>query len=218
MFINDTAIDFFTNDMILAKVHAEKDTATSDRYHAKAYPTSILVRKNGEEVDRLVGFAPTQEYIKTFVDFTKGIGTLADLTARAETSSDRGLYMEIADKYKYRGDGPEAETWYDKVIAAGEPLDSLSGEARMGFADFLRREKDYAKALEEYQKIAAEFTTYHSRDAVLMQGYVYRKMADTARAIAQFEKFIEQYPQSEDVEYARGEIEKLKNPPDTTAN
>jgi outer membrane protein assembly factor BamD (BamD/ComL family) len=88
----------------------------------------------------------------------------------------------------------------------------------MGFADFLRREKDYAKALEEYQKIAGEFTSYHGRDAVLMQGYVYRKMADTAKAIAQFEKYIEQFPQSEDVEYAREEIGKLKNQPDTTAN
>ncbi|MCX6834055.1 MAG: tetratricopeptide repeat protein [candidate division Zixibacteria bacterium] len=218
MFINDTAIDFFTNNMILAKIHAEKDTATSDRYHAKAYPTSILVRKNGEEVDRLVGYAPTQDYIKTFVDFTKGIGTLEDLVARAETASDRGLYLQIADKYKYRGKGPEAQTWYTKVIESGQPLDSLSGEARMAFADFYRRDKDYAKALEEYQKIAAEFTTYHGRDAVLMQAIVYRKMADTAKAIAQFEKYIEQFPQSEDVEYAREEMGKLKNPPDTTAN
>ena len=218
MFINDTAIDFFTNNMILAKVHAEKDTATSNRYHAKAFPTSILIRKNGEEVDRLVGYAPTQEYIKTLVDFTKGIGTLADLTARAQTGSDRGLYMEIADKHKYLGKGAEAETWYTKVIESGEPLDSLSGEARLGFADFFRREKDYPRALEEYQKIAAEFTSYHGRDAVLMQAIVYRKMADTANAIAQFEKYIEQFPQSEDVEYAQEEMEKLKSPPDTTAN
>ena len=217
MFINDTAIDFFTNNMILAKIHAEKDTATSNRYHAKAFPTSILVHKNGEEVDRLVGYAPPQEYIKTLVDFTNGIGTLADLLARAETASDRGLYMAVADKYKYLGKGPEAEAWYNKVIAAGEPLDSLSGEARMGYADFLRREKNYDKAIEEYQKIAAEFTTYHGRDAVFMQGYTYRKMDDTAKAIAAYEKYIEQFPQSEDVEYAREEIEKLKNPPDTTS-
>ena len=217
MFINDTAIDFFTSNMILAKVHAEKDTATSNRYHAKAYPTSLLVRKNGEEVDRLVGYAPTQEYIKTLVDYSNGIGTLEDLLNRAETATDRGLFLQIADKYKYRGQGPEAQTWYTKVIASGEPLDSLSGEARMAFADFYRRDKDYPRALEEYQKIAAEFTTYHARDAVLMQAIIYRKMADTAKAIAQFEKYIEQFPQSEDVEYAQTEIEKLKNPPDTTA-
>jgi len=217
VFINDTAIDFFTSNMILAKVHAEKDTATSNRYHAKAYPTSLLVRKNGEEVDRLVGYAPTQEYIKTLVDYSNGIGTLEDLLSKAETASDRGLYLQIADKYKYRGKGPEAQTWYTRVIESGEPLDSLSGEARMAFADFYRRDKDYAKALEEYQKIAAEFTTYHGRDAVIMQAIVYRKMADTAKAIAQFEKYVEQFPQSEDVEYAREEIEKLRNPPDTTS-
>jgi tetratricopeptide (TPR) repeat protein len=215
VFINDTAIDFFTNNMILVKVHAEQDTATSNRYHAKAYPTSLLVRKNGEEVDRLVGFAPTQEYIQTFVDYSNGIGTLEDLLTKAREGSDRDLYLQIADKYKYRGQGPEAQTWYTRVIESGEPLDSLSGEARMAFADFSRRDKDYAKALEEYQKIAGEFTTYHGRDAVIMQAIVYRQMADTAQAIAQFEKYIGQFPESEDVEYAQSQIDKLKNPAET---
>jgi len=217
VFINDTAIDFFTTNMILVKVHAEKDTATANRYHAKAYPTSLLVRKNGEEVDRLVGFAPTQEYLQKFVDFSNGIGTLADLTARAETGLDRSLYMEIADKYKYLGKGADAEAWYTRVIESGEPLDSLSGDARLGFADFCLREKDYVKALDEYRKIAAEFTSYHGCEAALMQAITYRKMADTAGAITQFEKFIEQFPESEEVEYAKGQIERLKNPPEKAA-
>jgi tetratricopeptide (TPR) repeat protein len=212
VFINDTAIDFFSNNMILAKVHAEQDTATSNLYHAKAYPTSLLVRKNGEEVDRLVGFAPAQEYIKTLVDYSNGIGTLEDLLTRTDTAMDRDLYLQIADKYKYRGQGPEAQDWYTRVIESGNPLDSLSGEARMAFADFYRRDKDYPRALEEYQKIEKEFTTYHSRDAVIMQAIVYRNMADTAKAIAQFEKYLGQFPESEDAEYAQSQIDKLKNP------
>jgi tetratricopeptide (TPR) repeat protein len=214
VFINDTAIEFFTNNMILAKIHAEQDTATSNKYHAKAYPTSILVRKNGEEVDRLVGFAPTQDYLKTFVDYTNNIGTLADLLGKAEAGVDRPLYLQIADKYKYRGQGPDANTWYTKVIESGDPLDSLSGEARMAFADFYRRDKDYAKALEEYQKIEKEFTTYHGRDAVIMQAIVYRNQPDTAMAIATFERYIAQFPESEDVEYAQSQIAKLKNLPE----
>ena len=218
MFINDTAIEFFTNNMILAKIHAEQDTATSNRYHAKAFPTSILVRKNGEEVDRLVGFAPTQEYLKTFVDYTNGIGTLGDLLGKAEAGVDRQLYLQIADKYKYRGQGPDANAWYTKVIENGDPLDSLSGEARMAFADFYRRDKDYARALEEYQKIEKEFIkTYHSRDAVIMQAIVYRNQADTAQAISTFERYIAQFPESEDVEYAQSQIAKLKNLPEATA-
>jgi len=212
VFINDTAIDFFSNQMTLVKLNARVDTALSDRYHAKAFPTSLLLRKNGDEIDRLVGFAPTQEYLQTFVDYSNGIGTLEDLLGRAATETDRTLYLEIANKYKYRGNGDGAKNWFVRVIESGDPLDSLSGEARIAFADFYRRAKEYDKALVEYQKIAEEFAPPHGRDAVIWQAIVYRQMADTARTIATFESFIERFPESEDREYAEEQIERLKNP------
>jgi len=214
VFINDTAIDFFSNQMILVKLNAEVDSVLSNRYHAKAFPTSLLLRKNGDEIDRLVGFAPTQEYLQTFVDYSNGIGTLEDLLGHAETETDRTLYLEIANKYKYRGIGDEAKNWFVRVIEAGDPLDSLSGEARIAFADFYRRAKEYDKALAEYQRIAEEFAPPHGRDAVIWQAIVYRQMGDTAQAIGTFESFIERFPDSEDREYAEEQIEKLKNPPE----
>jgi len=214
VFIDDKAIEFFTNNMILVKIHAEQDSLVSDKYHAKAFPSSILLKKNGDEVDRLVGYAPTEEYLQTFVDYSNGIGTLDDLLGRAETEEDRSLYLEIADKYKYRGGSAEAETWFARVIEAGGPLDSLSGEARLSLADLYRRAKDYDKAMDAYQKIADEFESYHAMDAVIYQAIVHKQKGDTATAIATFESYIEQFPESEDVEYAQGQIEKLKNPPE----
>ena len=216
MFNNDTAIDFFKNQMVLARMNAEVDTAASNRYYAKAYPTSLLVNKKGEEIDRLVGFAPTQEYIKTLVDYSKGIGTLADLLAKSSTGVDRPLYLQIADKYKYRGKGPDAQIWYAKVIETGDPHDSLSGESRMAFADYLRRDKKYDSAIAAYQKIEKEFTTYHGRDAVLMEAIVDVKKGDTAQAISVFESYIQRFPESEDKGYAEEQIKKLKNPPPPT--
>jgi len=211
VFIDDKAIEFFTDKMILVKINTEQDSLVSDKYHAKAFPTSILLKKNGDEVDRLVGYAPTEEYLRTLVDYSNGIGTLDDLLGRAETEEDRSLYLEIADKYKYRGGSAEAETWFARVIEAGEPLDSLSGEARLSLADLYRRAKDYDKAMEAYQKIADEFESYHAMDAVIYQAIVHKQKGDTATAIATFESYIEQFPESEDVEYAQGQIEKLKN-------
>ncbi|MEW5796731.1 MAG: tetratricopeptide repeat protein [Candidatus Zixiibacteriota bacterium] len=213
MFVNDSTIDFFTNRMILVKVNAEVDTTTATKYHAIAYPTSVLLRKSGEEVDRLVGYAPATEYIQTFDDYSNGIGTLADLIAKAEGGVDRPLYLQIADKYKYRGDGAEAQTWFARVIESGDPADSLSGEARLAFADFLRRDKRYDDALDAYRKIEQEFTaTYHGQDAVIYQAIVYRQKGDTAQAISTFGNFLERYPNSSDTTYAREQIEKLKNP------
>jgi tetratricopeptide (TPR) repeat protein len=212
VFINDTVIDFFTNNMILAKMNPEKDTVIAARYYAKAYPTLLLLDQSGAEVDRLVGYAPPQEFIKTFVDYSKGIGTLNDLLAKASAGNDRALSLQVADKYKYRGKGVEAQTWYAKVIATGNPHDSLSGEARMAFADFLRRDKKYDEAIAAFQKIEQEFTTYHGRDAVLWQAIVNVKKGDTTQAIKIFESYVQRFPESEDKGYAEEQIVLLKNP------
>ena len=218
MFTDPKAIDFFTNNMILVKVNAKVDTAVSNRYHAKAFPTSILIRKNGEEVDRLLGNDSADGYIQTFVDYTNGIGTLDDLLGRAEGVVDRSLFLEIADKYKYRGDADDATPWLNRVIEAGEPLDSLSGEARMSLAYMLRRAEKYDEAIAAFDKIAEEFVdTYHGMDAVIYQGICHRAKGDTATAIATFEAYIETFPESEDVEYAQGQIEKLSNAPEESA-
>ena len=215
MFNDAKAIEFFTDNMILVKVNAEEDTAVSNHYHAKAFPTSILIRKNGEEVDRLVGFDSTDAYLQTFVDYTNGIGTLNDLLGRAEGEGDRPLFLEIADKYKYRGDADDATNWLNRVIEAGEPLDSLSGEARMSLAYMLRKAEKYDEAIASFDKIAQEFAeTYHGMDAVIYQAICHRDKGDTATAIATFEAYIETFPESEDVEYAQGQIEKLSNAPE----
>lgn len=214
MFTNQKAIDFFSKDMILVKINAEKDTVSRDRYYARAYPTSILLDKSGEEIDRFVGFDSTDTYLQTFVDFTHGIGTLVDLLGRAEGSADRGLMMQIVDKYKYRGMATEAGDWAERVIAAGAPADSLSGEARMVKAYMLRKADDYDGALAAFAAIAEEFDTYHGREAVIWQAICLEKKNDTAAAVAMYRKFIDDFGDAnpDDADYCREQIERLSNP------
>lgn len=214
VYANPKGVDFFTNSMILAKVNAEVDTMDAKKYNISAYPTIVLVDKDGREVDRIVGYYPVDDFVKILDDYTKGIGTLDDLVARAADSTDRHLYFEVADKYKYRGMPDEAEAWFGKVVEMGDPTDSLSGEARMALADLYRRAKDYDKSLAAFQSIEKDFTTAPlGPDAVIWQALVLKAKGDTAKAIAEFERFVKTYPESEDIEYATGQIEQLKNPP-----
>ena len=214
MFVEPKVIDFFTNDMILAKVNGDIDTATARKYAVSGFPTAVMLAPNGQEVDRIVGYAPPDEYLKTLVDYRNGIGTLDNLLAIAKDSSDRMLYYNIADKYKYRGGSDLAAEWFGKVIAAGPPTDSLSGESRMAMADLQRRAKKYDDALASFVSIEKEFAgLIFAEQANIWQGIVYRQKGDTTAAIGAFEKFIELYPKSEDVEYAKKQIDKLKTPP-----
>lgn len=226
MFIDQKAIDYFSNKMVLAKINAERDsswindqgdtvvtavkTAVSLDYHISGYPTMVLVDGEGTEIDRIVGYMEVDDLIKTLDDYQNGIGTLADLLSKAEGAEDRALFLEIADKYKYRGAPDEATNWYEKVVEGGDRKDSLSGESRMALADMLRRAKDYDSALKAYKSVAKDFKkTAFGADAQIYQAIVYRSMGDTTEAISAFESFIENNPESEDVEYANKQIKKL---------
>ncbi len=205
------AIDYFSNEVILAKINAEVDSMLARKYNISGYPTSVLVDKDGNEIDRIVGYMEVDEFLQTIRDYKQGIGTLEDLLVKIEANFDRTMAFDIGEKYKYRGGQEDALGWFAKVIDAGEPLDSLSGESRMAVADTYYRAKDYKTAVTNYDKIAEEFKAKPQAEQAYVWGaYITMKDADTTNAISRFEKFIEMYPESEDVEFAQKKINELK--------
>ncbi len=213
MFVDPKVIDYFTKEVILVKTDAEKDTLTARAYHVSGYPTLVLVDKAGKEIDRIVGYLPPEELMKTVTDYRNGIGTLEDLLNKSKQKPDRGLAFQIADKYKYRGGDTEAEIWYQKVIVAGQPTDSLSGESRMALADMYRRGKNYDRAIKAYQAIMTDFSGKPTAEgAEIYTAITLKSKGDTLGAIKAFQGFVEHFPKSEDVEYATKQIDKLKNP------
>jgi tetratricopeptide (TPR) repeat protein len=214
VFIDPKVIDFFNKEMILVQVDGEKDTVLARKYAISGFPTLVMLDPKGEEIDRVPGYLPPTEFMQTFRDYKNGIGTLADLLNKSKTSTDRGMFLNIAEKYKYRGAPADAETWYNKVIAAGKPTDSMSGESRVAIADMYRRAKNFPKALQLFQSISTDFAaTPFGEQGDIYTAIVYGKMGDTTNAIKTFEDFVAKYPKSEDVEYAQKQIAKLKNPP-----
>lgn len=195
----------------MAKVNGKEDTLLAQQHHIVAYPTLVMVDKNGDEVDRVVGYEEPDSLLTKLRDYRKGIGTLADLLTKAEANPDRFLSLEIAEKYHYRGGNENAVTWYQKVIDTGDPRDSLSGESRTAMADMYRRAKEYATALEAFTGIMKDFEgSMFAQDAEIWRAIVHRQKGDTTTAITAFEEFIEHYPESEDVDYAQKQIAKLK--------
>jgi len=213
--VDPEVIKFFNSEMALVKIDAEKDTLTAQEYHVSGYPTLVMVNPDGVEIDRLVGYLPPKEFLETFRNYSKGIGTLDDLLSRADTSEDRALYAEIAEKYKYRGGDEEATRWYNKVIDSGDPLDSLSGESRLALADMYRRAHEWDTALNAYQAITKDFgDSPFGADAEIWTAIVYRQSGDTASAVKQFQSFIDNHPDNPDTAYCKRQIERLTKPPE----
>jgi thiol-disulfide isomerase/thioredoxin len=209
------AIDYFTNDMILCKINSDTDTLLAKRFDVLGLPTTVMVNKAGEEVDRFVGFDSAAAFVQAFKDFANGIGTLQDLLTKAQDSQDRILYWNIADKYKYSGRLTEAETWYNKVIAAGEPLDSLSGQARLACADGYLRNKDYDRALAAFAQIVADSERICCSGGGLLSRLRESAKGDTAAAIAAYESWLAKYQAADsgEIDYVTNRLAALKNPP-----
>jgi len=211
VFNQQAMIDYFTNEMTMVKVNAEVDTLLAQKYHVSGYPTAVLIHKDGSEIDRIVGYAETEEYLQRLKDYQLGIGTLDDLLIKIEKKFEREMAFEIADKYKYRGGLDEAKMWFTKVMTSGEPSDSLTAESRMSLADMSLRAKDYDDALKGFTALAADFKGKPTGEtAEIYRAIVFRRQGDTLQAIGAFEQFIADHPESEDAEYAQSQIKKLK--------
>ncbi len=96
-------IDYFATEVVLAKLNGKEDSVLARTYGISAYPTLVLTNSNGEEIDRIVGYLDAPEFVQKINDYRNGIGTLDDLLSKVDTSSNRNLFYEIAEKYKYRG-------------------------------------------------------------------------------------------------------------------
>lgn len=211
VFNQQDVMDYFTNDMTLVKVNAEVDTLLTQKYHISGFPTAVLVRKDGSEIDRIVGYAEKDEYMQMLKDYQLGIGTLDDLLNKIEENFDREMAFEIADKYKYRGGKEEAKMWFTKVIEVGETTDSLTAESRMSLADMSLRAKEYEDALNGFSGIAVDFKDKPIGElAEIYRAITYRRQGDTLQAIGAFEQFVVDHPKSEDIGYAQKQIKKLK--------
>lgn len=210
---DSAAIEFFNNEMALVKINAKKDTALAAEYHVSGYPTLVMLGADGKEIDRLVGYIPPEPFLRKFRDYANGIGTLNALLEQATTKTDRALFMEIGKKYKYRGGDDDATFWYTKALEEGEALDSLSGECRLELADMHRRSGEYDQALAGFAEIASDFKDLHAgTESELWIAIIYSRTGDTNKAIAQFEAFIENHPNHEEVEYCEKQIAKLTTP------
>ena len=207
---DSTAIQFFNNEAALVKINAKEDTALSAEYHISGFPTLVMLGTDGKEIDRLIGYLPPEPFIQRFRDYANGIKTLDALVRMASTKIDRGLFMEIGKKYKYRGDGENANLWYTKALEEGNAIDSLSGECRLELADMHRRAYDYDKALTDFAAIAKDFNGQHAGgQAEIWTAIIYEKTGDTTKAISQYKIFMKNYPDHNDAGYCKDKINKL---------
>jgi tetratricopeptide (TPR) repeat protein len=117
---SDTKVsEFVQGNVIPYKIDAEKGEGVelAKKYGVKAYPTVLLIKADGEEIDRLLGYMPPDKFLQTLGDYLKGVNTVGALKAElAKNPNNASTQYQMATKYAMQGDLASASPYYKKVI------------------------------------------------------------------------------------------------------
>lgn len=209
----DPYVQKFLKNFELGKINAEVDTLLAQKYGVRSFPTFLLLKPDGTEIDRIVGYSPPEEFVGAMVNSLNGVGTLEDLKARqAAAPQDYDLMFELAEKYMYRSDYEQARDYYARLIeGAPADKDTLASAVAYKLAYMKYKEKDFAAAAQIYARMAADYPDAgEAESARLMVAYCYQQAEDFAKARAEYAQFLKDYPETEEKEFVAKQMEKMK--------
>lgn len=190
---SDEEVAAFVNARVVPiKIDAEKGEgiAIAKKYGVTGYPTILLMHPDGEEIDRLLGYKPPDEFLTDLSNYVEGKNTMAAILAELKKKPDNTtMQYALARKYTDRNDWSGVQTAYTKVLEL-DPSNALGH----------REEAEYYVAVAKLRsdKDAGPLTTfvstYPSSDMVrgavssLIRFHVKAKDADATRKV--FETYI----------------------------
>jgi thioredoxin-related protein len=209
----DGYVQKFLKNFELGKINAEVDTNVAKRYGVRSYPTVLLLKSNGDEIDRVVGYEPPDDFVSSLVMSLSGVGTLDDLLGRLQASPrDLELIQKVAEKYMYRSQYGMARDYFKELVTGDK--NNAAGLAAVGayrLAYMKYKDKEYLEAADMYRYVAENFP--HSDQAVdsdLMNAYCLQKAEKFDAAKESYQKFLEKYPDTDEREWINKQLEKMK--------
>ncbi len=123
--LDPQVIELLQTKAVALKIDAEKEADLATRYKIAAYPTLLLLKPDGTEIDRIVGYRPAGKFIEAFNAGLAGKGS----AARAQEAVTNAVTPDSKVKARYElgqslaGQGRHAEAlveflWcYDEGMA-----------------------------------------------------------------------------------------------------
>jgi len=120
VYTNGEVAGFANKSQVNWKVDAEKGEGVdlAKKFKVSGYPTILFINGDGNEVDRIVGYIPAKDFLKTIKDYNAGINTVGYLTGLLKKNSDspEGNYKLAEKKINNEGDNKSAKELLEKVL------------------------------------------------------------------------------------------------------
>lgn len=188
------------------------DTATAARYHVESYPTILVLKPDGTEIDRVVGYYRAPEFMGLVEDYLAGRNTLGSLiAAEATQGQDPRFVAHLADRYYEHGLYPEAKARYERML----PLDpknqtDLVDDALTSLARLSRKSKDYPGERKFAQIVLDRFPeSDQAKTALLQVADSYKREQSWTHARAKYLDYTKKYPGDEDAPWAQEQADTM---------
>jgi len=127
VFQNTELGSFFNNEFIAFRVTPSDETWKEMRakFEIRGTPTVVLLKSDGEELDRINGFSGTDEFIGSVKEYLAGNNLLSTFIAQVEQNPDDAkANFELGKKYSSRWEDEKAYPYYAKTVEL-DPDDTM---------------------------------------------------------------------------------------------
>lgn len=211
----DPTVVGFAQDFVFVKVDGKVDTLLEQKLGISGHPTNILFTPDGKEIDRLLGYYPPDSFLVELKNYLAGKNTLGDYLKRVKANpDDLSLHYALGEKYSSRKDFSSARTHYQRVVKldAGNK-EGLADDATYYLAYLLRKEKKWPEAIDGFRLMIKEYPDSELReDAEVYVPWLYAQAGDDQQAVKYYREFLTNFPESEEVDWVKKQIDKIENP------
>ena len=148
--------NWLAKEAICLKVDAEKDVALAEKYRINAYPTVLLPRPDGAEIDRLVGYRDATTFMADVRDAMAGNDVLSRARKKlvGANANDPSLRMSYADALAQKGRTEDALSEYLWCFDHGLEHQPAFTGVRLSFllSRIVQLGRSHPAALEELRK------------------------------------------------------------------
>ena len=177
---------FAGDRFILTKVNAEKYVNLRKRYNVAGFPTVLILNKYGQELDRVVGYAPYDKYTKMIEEAAYSLENFYNLKQVVGTleRENRHINRMLGEKYMQRNDYKMAEFHLRKAIE----IDYRYTKAYIQLGHLFMRKGDVVEAGKFYeQALKIEPDNF---DIIFEAGYTAFTVRKYENAIEAFNAYI----------------------------
>ena len=211
---SDSLVRSLSTDNIFVKVNAEVDTAVAQQFGVSGYPTIVVAKPDGQEIDRIWGYLPATEFYNQVQLYLQGKETLEDYLSRLEDEPENLDYlMTIGEKYASRADNVKAIEYYEKVVKLDQGnRRGYASRALAAIHDSQSRTGDYKGAVQTCMKLLKQYPDSHEADdAAALLGYYTSKDGDTVEALKMYKTYLRMNPDSPNTEWVKKRVADLEN-------